>query len=348
MKRLILGGLLSLSVFAQATPMRVGPTLSTYRMGIATDALGSACFAFDVGADLLPCSPADIAFTRGNSGKAQVYLANNLRISNEALEILRRDQSTPEFLEEIFNERRSSELQAAIDLAWRREGWGLQLTPIRLFYHSSFRNEALTEARLLVFQEAAANLQWGRYLGDDWAMGLQTRLVNRKFVSQSFFLSDAYSESGRGLLDPQEQTLLYLEPGIQYHGLDYALKPRFGVTMTNLGVTNRASSFSQRPQFHVAASINPDIGESVLGLGIDAFLHEDLVEAKDAFTLGVAWSLPIFQVFGSVSTEASALGVNVPLGVFNLAASFRRESVDFGGIAKTTDSKAALALGVNF
>lgn len=333
---------------AHAAPMRVGPTLATYRMGIAADALGSACFAFDVGADTLPCQPADVAFTRGNRGRAQLYLANNLRVSNEALDILRRDESTPEFLETIFNDRRSSELQAALDFAWRREGWGLQLTPARLFYHSSFRNEALTEARLLVFQEESANLQWGRELGDDWAVGFQTRLVHRRFVSQSFFLSDAYSESGRKLLEPEEQTLLYLEPGIQYHGLDHALQPRFGATMTNLGVTNRASSFSQRPQLHIAGSINPAIGESRLGIGVDAFLHEDLVEAKDAFTLGVAWTLPIFQVFGSVGADASAVGVNVPMGVFNLGASFRRENFDFGGIAKTTDTKAALALGLNF
>lgn len=348
MKRALLVALILMGSFAQAAPMRVGPTLSTYRMGIAADALGSSCFAFDLGADTLPCQPADIAFTHENRGSAQIYLANNLKLSNEAIEILRQDQSTPEFLEHIFNERRSSELQGAVELAWRRQSWGLQLTPYRIFYHSSFRNDALTEARLLAFQEMSANLQWGHYLGDDWAIGMQTRLVNRKFVSQTFFLSDAYAESGRGLLDPKEQTLLYLEPGIQWHKEESALQPRFGVTMTNFAVTDRASSFSQRPQFHVATSINPEIGDTRLGLGVDAFLHEDLVEAKDAFTLGVAWQLPIFTIFGSLATDASAIGVNVPMGIFNLGASFRRESIDFGGIAKTTDSKAAISLGLNF
>lgn len=340
------------SVFAVssvgASPLRVGPTLATYRAGIVADALGMACFAFDLGADTLPCQPADVAFTDHRQSQARIYLANNLKVSDEALDILRRNESTPEFLEQIFNDRRSSELQASLDLAWRREGWALQLTPARLFYHSSFRNEALTEARLLVFQEESANLQWARALEGDWAVGFQTRLVHRRFVSQSFFLSDAYSESGKKLLEPEEQTLLYLEPGIQYHAVDHDWAPRFGATMTNLGVTNRASSFSQRPQLHLAGSISPRLGEGRLGLGIDAFLHEDLIEAKDALTLGIAWSLPIFQVFGSISEEASAVGVNVPLGVFNLGASFRRESIDIGGIDRTTDSKAALALGLNF
>lgn len=348
MKKLIIIATLFLAVPTLATPMRVGPTIHTYRSGIVADALGSTCFAFNVGADTLPCQPADIAITQDNKGQAQLYFANNLRLSSEAIEILRRDQSTPEFLEAIFNERRSSELQGQLDFAWRRQGWGVQLTPFRLFYHSSFRNEAFTEARLLVFQEESANFQWGTYLQDDWAMGMQTRLVHRRFVSQSFFLSDAFSESGKKLLEPEDQTLLYLEPGIQYHGFDGRWAPRVGVTMTNLGVTNRASSFSQKPQFHVAASINPAVGEGTFSLGVDTFLHEDLIEAKDAFTIGAIFSLPIFQVMGSLSTQAAALGVNIPLGVFNFGASLRREEIDFGGIDKTIDTKAALAFGLNF
>lgn len=333
---------------ADATLMRVGPSHATYRSGIVADALGPMCFAFEIGGDHLPCQPADIALSKNPHTRVQLYMANNLRLTPEAIEILRTDQSSTVFLESIFHERRSSELQGHIEISSRRNSWGWAVTPFRVYYQSSFYNEALTEARLLAFQEASATLQWGTNLQDDFYLGVQTRAAHRRYVSQSFFLSDAFSESAKGLLQPDHQNLFYVEPGLQYRASNNPWRPRLGATIVNMAITSKVSPFSQKPQAHLAGAIAPDLGTGRLHLGFDLFIHEQTLSAEEALYLGFMYDWAILQTFGNYNQNDWGLGINFPVGSLDFAAAVRRERIEFPGLSTTKDTKASLSMSVNF
>lgn len=332
----------------QASPNRVRPNLMTYRAGIVPQALGSACFAMNIMADALPCNPADIARSTEKRFKADLFFGNNLMITPEVMELLRTGQTDDATLEDIFSERRSSELQGQLELSYRSLGWGVAVVPIHLYYQSYFRNEALTEARLLAFQEESINWQWGRELAPDLSAGFQARLAHRRFITQKFFLADAYSESGKSILVPEDQSLLYLEPGILYHPQDNEWRPRLGVTMVNLAITSKASSFSQRPQFHFSADVAPMVGEGILNFGLDLFVHEDTSGFLEALTLGAAFDASIVQLFASYSNQASALGVRVPFGIVNFAVALNNEEIDLGTESTTKNTKTSFLLGLEF
>lgn len=329
-----------------ATPAPVISSLATYQAGILTDGLGAACFAIDESSGL-PCQPAHLSGRPLRAFQAELFLGNNLRLSPEGIEFLRQGKSSPEMIESIFSDRRSSELQSQVDLQWRREHWGIAVTPFRLFYRSAFRNQALTEAQVLAFQEESLRVQVGDTLDSNLAWGFQSRIVHRKFVSQSFFLSDAYTESGAHLLDPQDQSILYLEPGLVYRDSNSVLQPEVGFTMTNLGISNHATAFSQRPQAHLSAGLGTKWKDgSNLRVGIDSFVHEDLFDASESLTLGALYKNPLFSLFGSFSQAASALGVNIPWQKVSFSTVYHQEDINFGGIQADKESKLTFAFQV--
>lgn len=353
---LALLGLNALVFSAGAESLRVRPTMATYRSGISAQALGHACFAIPLGADARPCHPAAITRVSGSSSvtaeegvfRGDLFVGNNLRLTPEVIQLLGSDHADGQMIESVLSERRASELQGQVELSYRRLDWGIALTPVRLFYQSYFRNEALTEARLLAFQEESATWQWGHQLDADLSFGFQTRLVHRKFISQKFFLADAYSEAGQKLLTPEDQSLIYLEPGFLYHPADSDWNMQLGAAMVNMALTSKASAFSQRPQFHFSAGIAPEFEVGVFSLGVDAFVHEDTRRALEALTIGAAIELPILQVFASVSEWASGIGIRVPLAAALFSAAFNEEEVQLGTESTAKDSKASFAVGFEF
>lgn len=270
--------------------------------------LGGACFAVDTGDEALPCNPAFIAREVKSSFKADLLLGNNTQNLGDVTSLLSGD-GNPETVRRLFAQTRPSEMEAEVEGAYRAPTFGVSIMPYRVLSYFLIRNSALPTMTLLAAQEQSAAVQFGSYWGDDWSWGVQLRGVQRKFISQTFTLTDALAEGGSQLWAPQTQNAFYIEPGLLKEWSHVDWRPQLSIAVAQTGFVDvKSTDFATAPELHVGGAIHPPVGLGRLELGADAVFHSQIEDWSDPFRFAITYELGATRFLGSASRSDYALG----------------------------------------
>lgn len=273
-------------------------------------ALGSACFAMDASIDGLPCNPAFTAKERRSQFQTHIFFGNNVEYADDAKNLLN-EQGDQDTVRRLFNQKRSAEMEANIELGYLREKMGLSVTPYRLSYYSLIRNTSLPVITIYAAQEEIVRGQVASYVSGDFYFGLQVRGVHRKFVASQFTLADAVVEGGReGVMPVQYQRALYFEPGLLWAPEDQPLQPQISLAVTQLGtVDKKYDHLPASPQGHFGASIKPLTEWGVLELGGNVSHKSQYEKWSELVRLASSYRLGITQTSFSFTEDQYDLGL---------------------------------------
>jgi hypothetical protein len=287
-----------------------------------THAIGNTCYAFDIGADVLPCNPAYMAKERKKIFKANGFFGNSVSYAQQVVDLLKgdADQGT---VQKLFGQKESSELEANAEAGFLMETFALSYSPARLNYYTLFRNQSLPEMTVFASKEDATKIQIASYIENNFYLGLQLRYVHRQFIANSFFLTDALAENGKDLFQPKEQNLLYVEPSILYSLEDVKYQPEFSFSMVNFGFYDKKyDEYPSSPQFHLSGSAKIDVSYGKLGLGGDFFWDQSVTSTLEPFTLGGYYQFGVLKLLANIAENSNGLGFQVIYENFNLGLTY--------------------------
>lgn len=314
----------------------------------ATKGLGFSCYALDLPADVLPCNPAFISKERNRRFSLGAYWGNHVSYMDEATD-LSEGRADSETIRNLFQNHSDNELQSQIEFGYIQELFGFSVTPFQVNYLTHFRNEVLPEISVYASLEESAKIQFGSFLENDWSYGIQLRYLRRRFVASNFFLTDALVTNGNELLDPREQNLFFIEPGILYAPKDNHLNPEFTIMVANLGYVNEAySEVPLAPQYHLTTSIAPELHHGRFGLGLDLRLEKNMKDSFTPLTLGSYYEFKIFRLFGSLAKNEQAIGLITVNTWWNLGIIQRNESYEDDSGVVVNLSRTFVFLGAEF
>lgn len=308
-----LGLIIVSAIFASVA--KAAPRELTLGLSTATGrSLGSSCFSVDAGDEALPCNPAFTARETQNDFKADLFFGNDIAYVQDVSTLLAGDGDEGT-VRRLFSQTRASEMEANLEFAYRRPTFGFAIAPYRIVYYSMIRNQALPIVSLLAAREQSARMQLAGYAGNEWSWGVQLRGVQRKFISRTFALTDAFAEGGSGIFDAESQNALYIEPGLLREWNDAAWKPQVTATLTQLGVVDHKNEdFPTSPQIHVGAAVEPPVGVGRLQLGIDASADSETQGWTDPFRLGSVYDVGMTRLAGSFGRSDQAFGFQLRYG----------------------------------
>lgn len=314
--------------------------------GFLSHGLGSACYAFDLAADTLPCLPAHLAKDRERRFRANFHFGNHVTYADEARRLLDgdADQGT---IRSLFEKREASELEAGVEAGYSTGTFGVAVTPLRLNYYTLFRSSALPEVTVFARQEQSARVQFASAMGRDLFWGLQARYLQRKFIADRFFLTDVLAEDGEKIFDPRGSRSIFLEPGILYSREDGRWNPELSASLSGLRAWKSGDDGIQDlPQARLSGSVQPDIGWGRWGFGFDYAWDTEVREWSDPFTLGTYYRFGILTLFASIAEDAAGAGFSVLSGPFNIGLTSSQKTIDAGDDERETYRRIHLLLGI--
>jgi hypothetical protein len=290
--------------------------------------LGRACVAFDSADMALPCNPAFIANETVRSYRGFFYAGNNVNYLDEASKLLSGD-ADEQTLQQLFNQTRSSSLEANFEGAYRQETFGLAITPYRFTYSAFIRNSSLPVVTVFAVKEQTLRAQWGGFLDEEVSWGVQTRFVNRDFVGTTFSITDVLVEGGSKLLDAKKQNVLYVEPAISKEWLSYKWKPRFSLGVSQLGLYSKQyDEYPTSPEFYFATSIRPQTVYGVWQIGLSANLHSQIRGIADAVRFASAYEFGIANFMASFGQSDYALGFLAHSGSLQVGLNYDTKKIE--------------------
>ncbi len=262
--------------------------------------LGATCFAMDSVLDGLPCNPAFTARERKTQLQAHIFFGNNVSYIQDVNDIMN-GQTNQKNIEHFFNQTRSSEMEANVELGFLTEKFGLSFSPYRLSYYSLVRNTSLPVITLFAGQEQTIRAQLASYVQEDYFFGVQLRVVQRKFILSEFTLADALVESAQDdIFKVRQQNAVYFEPGFLWAPDDYEWSPQVSVVITQLGaVDKKYAELPASPQGHLGASIKPPLPLGELELGATFSAQSRFEKWTELFRGGVSYKLGATQYVAS-------------------------------------------------
>ena len=300
MRSLAFWGVLFLSFMAEAIEVPRSIPLGT--SDFTHRSLGTTCFAMDAVVDGLPCNPAFTAKERKAQLQTHIFFGNNVSYVQDVNDIMNK-QSDQKNIEHLFNQTRSSEMEANVEAGFLTEKFGLSFSPYRLSYYSLIRNSALPVITLYAGQEQVIRAQLASYVQDDFYFGVQLRGVQRRFILSEFTLTDALAESSQDeIFRVREQKALYFEPGFLWAPEDRLWGPQVSLTLTQLGaVDKKYTELPASPEAHLGTSVKPPVTYGELELGTTFSAQSRYEKWTDLIRLGVSYKLGATQYIASAT-----------------------------------------------
>ncbi len=290
--------------------------LSSGRSDFKSHVLGDNCYSMDL-LGSLPCNPAFLARDPKKNWNAHVFFGNNVQYYKDAKDVLDNRGDTATF-QRLFNQTRSSDLEADLELGLRQDHYAFSLSPSKIAYYTLIRDRVLPYISLYASQEQVLRFQEAWKLSNNFCFGIQARGVSRKLILSDFFLTDLVAEGGSDrLLNIRYQNIFYLEPGIVWEIPEINMKPQVSLVITQLGLADKKiDNLPVSPEAELGASIRPEVSNGVLELGTHLSLHSQSQRWTDLFSAAAIYSLGVAQFAISVRENQADLGFSLQLGKF--------------------------------
>jgi hypothetical protein len=275
---------------------------------LAAKGVGYGCLTMTTIEDGLPCSAALMGLPRASRFTAQIFLGNGYQAARQAEQLLS-GNVTQDFVKGLFAENQILEAEANAELVFQTRHFGISFAPYRLNYFSRVRNAVYPVIDVLAFLERNFTVQTGFGVGHGIYLGLQGRLVNRRFIQTSFSVFDLATDTQNKILQPKTQNGFLLEPSIAYFA-GGAWSPRISAAVTNMGFYDENHpEFANVPIPQVGVGVQPPLQYGVLELGIDYREDARLDGISEKLLPGASFRMGAMQLVASINARNMNGGV---------------------------------------
>jgi hypothetical protein len=306
---------------ALTSQARTARTFETINSTLITKGLAHSCLALKILPDGLPCNPAMTSLRDRRSLRAQVLVSDGYN-SIKNLQRIVDGEVTQEMVDGFFSNERTFQIDASTDLMYRSQEMNVQLTPLAIRGFAEIRNESSPDIDLFTVEEKGLRFQTGYQFSEEFLLGFQVRVLNRKVISQHFNLFDLGTEAGQKILEPTQQSILYLEPGATFL-LGQEWSPRISLMLANLGYVSRRNPgvpASVEPQ--VGFGISPPVLEGTLDLLVDYSSLSFQEQGADRLHLGALYHVNEFYYSAGIDAHGTSGGIHYEHRHFNLGLLF--------------------------
>jgi hypothetical protein len=313
--------LISSEAFAGALPtfLRDGSTRFLSRT------MGNACYTMDSVQEGLPCNPAFIAKDDKPHFDGDLIIGSNVDYLHD-LENLLNGDSNETTVAKVFDKRDASQAEASVEVAYLRSTWGFSFEPYRLVYYSTVQNPSLPVVDFILAQQQSAKFQLSTYSSKNFYAGIQMRYTHLHFIGNNFSLSEAFAGDSKDLFQPQDQDMLFIEPGVVYALEDTPFQPQFSAMLTEWGVTSHKSEqFPIEPTGMLGASIKPPVPLGVLEVGLQLATNIETESWEQALRGAISYRMGILQAVISASEIDQGAGFIITYKEFVSGLSYWRQ-----------------------
>lgn len=300
--------LIGRSAMAQVLTQELPEGFDQNYSNLTNKGTGSASLTQTKLTDTLPKNPAYLGIRRAPKFTAQVATGNGYKAFETSNKLLNEPVSR-EYLKSLFSDSNVIEAEGAGELTFQANNFGARYTPIRFTYFSVMRDVSFPRIALHVMQEKAFTFQTGYKVTRGAYAGLQTRMVERRFIHKEFALYDVLLEEPGRVVQPQDQKAVYIEPGAAYF-FDLPWKPRVSAVVSNTGFIDRQyEEFGYRPGVDLGLGAEAPAPYGALEFGVDAHSSQLSQKGLEAFKLGSAYTLGATQLLFGLNSESVNGGV---------------------------------------
>lgn len=312
-------GFFSPPAFAQTSSLAFSRNARTFELQHSTlvmKGLGNACLTLENIPDGLPCNPAMTPMNSKPGIGAEVQLSNGYSSLENVRKVLD-GKISEELADTLFSQGKILQVEANADINFRSKYLSGEYTPFSVKGFSVVRNEANPDVDFYAIQESGFTFQSGYEVLRDFYAGLQVRTLSRKFIKQRFKLAAVATPTGQDLLKPQDQNVLYLEPGFTYYFAP-AWRPRVSLFVANSGfVSKKYDELREPAEAQVGFGISPPVqwGNLDISLEYRSMTYEEDVAKK--FRFGSLYHFGSMYLMGGVDSNGLSGGVFYGLDKIN-------------------------------
>ena len=283
---------------------------------LISKSVAHACLGLLDLSDGLECNPANSPYLINSSFGIEGSISNGYSNLQNVRDMLSGNVSQ-DTVNNIFGQGRFTQIDTSATVLFKSKYFSGSYTPLSVRGFSIVRNEANPEAQVQFVEETGFAFQSGAKIGDQFSVGLQTRLVSRKSVSRTFKLVELATESGRDLLKPQDQTVVFLEPGATWI-IAKAWQPRISVFVQDVPISKNGESYvpiTTSPQAGFA--ISPPVKFGQMDLMLEYRQLEADAGIKRSVHLGGIYRFGSMNLLGGIDGNGSSGGVFYTLDKIN-------------------------------
>lgn len=283
-------------------------TFETQQSSLITKGLAHACLTMFVINDSLPCNPANVPFNKNPGLTIQGLLSNGYSTLEKTQRLLKGDTS-PDFLNSLFAGQNVLQIEGNAELNFVSSYLNARWTPDSVRMFTVVRNEANPSVEIYAVEEKGFTFQSGLETFKGLYLGLQARVLERKFVRKNFQLVSLATQQGRDALQPKIQKVLYFEPGLTWV-IEPTWKPRISTMVMNWGsVSQQYDELPVPTEVQYGIGVSPPIGWGTLDLMLDyrSMSYQEPTEEK--FHAGAQYQFGAMSIFGGIDYNGMSAGL---------------------------------------
>lgn len=292
-------------------------TFEDINSSLVVKGLAHACLTQSNIPDQLLCNPALTPLNKKAGLSAELLLSNGYSNLQSIRSLLSGnfDETTADT---FFTKDKVIQIDAGININFYSKFLNGQFNPMSIKAFSVVRNEANPDIDFYSVEESGFTFQSGYEIYEDFFLGLQTRLLDRKYIKSRFKLTALGTQEGREALTPKKQNIILLEPGFSWYSkLDW--KPRFSIFLANSGFYNTDDESLKKPldlQFGFGLTPEAWWGDWDLNLDFKSLSYNEK-EWYEKIHLGSLYKFGSMYLTSGVDANGISCGVFYGLDKFN-------------------------------
>lgn len=305
---------LSLVFYALESPAQLvfsknARTADLTQSSLLTKSMAHACLGIKEISDSIPCQPAHTHFNRVPGLQLQILISNGYANLEKAQRLIGGDIGES-FLTSVFSGNNVLQIEGSGVLDFKSKYINARWLPGSVRMFSAIRNEANPAVEVFAVDEKGFTFQSGFALLENLNVGLQSRVLERKYIRKKFFLVSLGTQEGRDLLKPKSQRIITFEPGISYQ-IPFLWDLTMSVLVANGGSYSEKFSDLESPvEAQFGVTFSPPIGFGKLEVSGDYKRLNSDDPTDRFFHLGAGFT------YGSMLTTAGIDRNGISGGVF--------------------------------
>lgn len=283
---------------------------------VGSRALGEICYSIEFMPDGTVCNPAYLPDLPESLLLARVFMWNGYAALNSADQFLNKPL-TKDYLQSLFQNQNASAVEANAQLSFSTRYFQASFSPYRVEYASEVHNpndpEVAVNAAIeqsLVFATGTSLLSLSPDIRN-FSVGVQLKLVQRKFVHGSFTLLDVATRETSDYLPVKQQSVALVDSSLAWIPRKNSWHLRMSIGLKNLGFSS--ANYGEYPDYTDLVGgigIEPPVPVGRFRVGVD---FTDLVHAaqiQDRFRLGTSYRYGLIELMAGRNSFASTIGIS--------------------------------------
>ncbi|MBI4924837.1 MAG: hypothetical protein HY843_02845 [Bdellovibrio sp.] len=294
----------------------------TRELTAGSRALGELCTSWAVMPDGTVCNSAFLNQNTKSFFLGRFYIGNGYSALSTANAVLLKP-ITKDTLKKVFENNSVITMESQIDLVFVTPYFSIEFAPYRIQYFSEIHNPNFPiialHASLEKRVKLSGNLKLSRFTPalSQFTLGLELRLLDRKYIHNSFSFFKAIASPDAGLLPVNNQRAVFLDPSIGWASRKWPWKTRASIAARNIGkVWYSNSLYPEYTDIDIGVGVEPPVEIGQLGVGIE---FVNLIYAQDFISrmrFGGSYKLGMMEIMSGVNANSLVTGLEFGVNIF--------------------------------